>query len=85
MAHKKIALQVSLDKEGGFNRTSFVVITVAAQWHWVGSTIIIWINTMPGSGSIKATLFGENLEVSKTTGCLQGWRAFVLVVKPGRR
>jgi hypothetical protein len=35
MAHKEIAIGAFLDIEGAFDRTSFAVITKAAEWHEV--------------------------------------------------
>jgi hypothetical protein len=40
VAYKEIALEAFLDIEGAFDRTSFAVITEAAEQHGVESTII---------------------------------------------
>jgi hypothetical protein len=56
---------------GSFDRTSFDVTTEAAEWHGGESTNVRWIKTMSESRSIIATLSGEILEVSATSGCPQ--------------
>jgi hypothetical protein len=78
MTYKEIALGAFLDKEGAFDRTSFAVITEAAERHGVNSIIVRWINTVLETRNFIATLSGETLEVSA------GRRAFAPAVEPGR-
>jgi hypothetical protein len=81
VAHKETDLWAFLEKEGAFDRTSFDVITEAAE-HGVESTIVRWIKTMLESRSITATLSAETLEVSATRGCLHGGH-IITPVEPG--
>jgi lambda repressor-like predicted transcriptional regulator len=74
---------VFLDIQGASDRTSFYVITEAAEQHWVESTTVRWINTTLESKSITVTLSGETLEVSVTRGCPQGGHVIAPAVQPG--
>jgi hypothetical protein len=69
--YKEIPLRVFLDIEGAFDRTSFEVITQAAERHGIESTICRWICSMLESRNIVTTLLGETSRVSMTQGCPQ--------------
>jgi hypothetical protein len=70
--HEEIALAAFLDTEGAFDRTSFEVITQAAERHGTESTICRWICSMLESRNIVTTLSGETLRASTAKGCRQG-------------
>jgi hypothetical protein len=70
--HKEIALAAFLDIEGASDRTSFAVITQAAERHGTESTICRWICSMLESRNIVTTISGETLRASMARGCLQG-------------
>jgi hypothetical protein len=69
--YKEIALGAFLDIEGAFDRTSFDVITQAAERHGTESTICRWICSMLESRNTVTTLSGETLRVSTAKGCPQ--------------
>jgi hypothetical protein len=70
--HKEIALAAFLDIDGAFDRTSFEVITKAAETHGTESTICRWICSMLESRNTVNTLSGETLRASTARGCPQG-------------
>jgi hypothetical protein len=80
--YKKLALAAFLDLEEAFDRTSFDVITQAAERHGTEPTICRWIRSMLESRNITTTLLGEPLRASTKRKCLQ-MCAFASAVKPG--
>jgi hypothetical protein len=69
--YKEIALGAFLDIEGAFDRTSYEVITHAAERHETESAICRWICSMLESRNIITALSGEILRASTTKGCPQ--------------
>jgi hypothetical protein len=66
---KEITLGAFLDTEGAFDRTSFDVLTQAAERHDTGPAICMWISSMLKSRNIITTLLGETMRVSTARGC----------------
>jgi hypothetical protein len=66
--YKKIALGAFPDREGAFDRTSFEVITQAAEKHGTEPTICRWICSILESRNILTTLLGETLRASIAKG-----------------
>jgi hypothetical protein len=64
--YKEVALGAFLDIEGAFDRTSFDVITHAAEKHDIEPTVCKWICSMLESRNIIT------LRVSTVRGCQQG-------------
>jgi hypothetical protein len=70
--YKETALAAFLVIEGAFDRTSFDIITQAAERHGTEPTICRWICSMLKSRNIVTTLSGETLRASMAKGCPQG-------------
>jgi hypothetical protein len=80
--YKEIALGAFVDIEGAFDRTTFEVITQAAERHGTESTICRWICSMLESRNIITTLSGETMRAS-TAKRSAGRCAFASVVECG--
>jgi hypothetical protein len=70
--YQEIALRAFLDTEGAFDRTSFDVLTQAAERHGTEPTICRWISSMLESRTIITALSRETMRVSMARGCPQG-------------
>jgi hypothetical protein len=72
MKYKEIAQRAFLATEGSFGRTSFDVITQAAERHGTEQAFCRWISCLLKGRNIITTLAREILRASAARGCTQG-------------
>jgi hypothetical protein len=70
--NREVTLGAFLDIQGGFDSTSFDIITKDAKRYGLGDMTCHWISSMLRSRKITSVLVGETLEGSVARGVHSG-------------